>query len=257
MRPTLEQIRSWAVQAGAILRAGYGRQLDIQYKGAINLVTDVDQRSEAYLLGEINAAFPEHTIITEESGLHQGNRSQCWYIDPLDGTVNYAHAIPVFCVSIAYAEDGVLLMGVVYDPMRDECFSAERGQGAYLNGERLTVSAAADLLHCLMATGFPYDRQTARVNNLDNFTRLTMLTQGVRRLGSAALDLCYVASGRLDGYWELSLEPWDVAAGVLIVEEAGGVVSRMSGTGNLLEKPISVVAANPVIHPLLLAELKA
>ncbi len=199
MRPTLNDIVTWARHAGGILREGYGKSHQINRKGRIDLTTEIDQQSEAYLLEQVRAHFPGHTIESEESGLLSGKAGSCWYIDPLDGTTNYAHAVPLFCVSLAYAEGGQPLLGVVYEPMRNECFSAELGQGAYLNGEPVHVSAASGLLTSLLTTGFPYDRYNDRRNNLAAFERFTLLTQGVRRLGAAALDLCYVAAGRFDG----------------------------------------------------------
>ena len=194
-------------------------------------------------------------LITEESGLLKGQADRCWFIDPLDGTINYAHDVPIFAVSIGYAEHGQMQAGVVYNPMTEECFSAERGQGACLNDEPIHVSEITDLIQSLLVTGFPYDTHNAVHTNLEYFNRLTLRSQGVRRFGSAALDLGYVAAGRLDGYWEIKLSPWDLAAGILIVEEAGGMVTSLHGDPNVMQSPYSVLAANPAIHPLLLAVL--
>lgn len=255
--PTLGQIENWARQAGKILSDGYGKLHVIDHKGITNLVTEVDRSSEALLLALIREQFPSHTILTEESGLLSAEqRHKIWYIDPLDGTTNYAHNLPIFSISIAYAVDGVIQMGVVYDPMRGECFSAQRGGGASLNGTPIHVSETRTLIESLLVTGFPYDTLTSAYNNLDFFSRFSMLTQGVRRLGSAALDLAYVAAGRLDGYWEIKLKPWDVAAGALLVQEAGGTITGMRGQADFISPPNSVLAANPVLHPLMLAVLE-
>ena len=221
MEPTLSYIENLARQAGAILRAGYDKEHQVGYKGVIDLVTEVDHQSEAFLLGEIRRDFPEHHIFSEESGIIQGNDENVWYVDPLDGTVNYAHHIPIFCVSIAYAFHGILVLGAVYDPMRDEMFLAERGKGASLNGQALKVSSVTELQRSLLVTGFPYNAWNTPQDNFDNFVKFGKLSQGVRRLGSAALDLCYVAAGRFEGFWEMALNPWDVAAGALLAEEAG------------------------------------
>jgi myo-inositol-1(or 4)-monophosphatase len=216
----------------------------------------VDHQSEAYLLGEVQRDFPGHHIFSEESGVIQGNNEHIWYIDPLDGTVNYAHHIPIFCVSIAYASNGILTLGAVYDPMRDEMFLAERGKGAMLNGRALHVSSTTELQKSLLVTGFPYDAWNTEQDNFANFVKFAKLTQGVRRLGSAALDLCYVAAGRFDGFWELALKPWDVAAGGLTCEEAGARVTNVSGKPDYISPPQSVVATAPGIHERMLAELQ-
>ena len=256
MEPTLSEIERLAREAGAILRAGYNKEHQVNYKGVIDLVTEVDHQSEAFLLGEVRQQFPDHHIFTEESGIIQGNDKHIWYIDPLDGTVNYAHHIPIFCVSIAYASAGSLQLGAVYDPMRDEMFTAERGKGAWLNGKPLRLSLATELQKSLLVTGFPYDAWDTEHDNFANFVHLAKLTQGVRRLGSAALDLCYVATGRFDGFWELSLNAWDVAAGGLICKEAGAVITNVNGDDDFISPPQSVVASTPGIHPQLLQELR-
>ena len=249
MPPTLSDLEKWARAAGDILRSGYGQQIYIEHKGVIDLVTEMDRRSEAYLLASIQDRFPDHRIISEEAGEIAGSNGQIWYVDPLDGTVNYAHGVPIFSVSIAYAEQGQVKLGVVYDPMQDECYAAERGAGAYLNGQRLQVSAAPDLAHSLLVTGFPYDTWSNPNNNLDNYARFSLRSQGVRRLGSAAIDLAYVAAGRLDGFWEISIQAYDIAAGALLVEEAGGIVTDIRGGPDYLKSPQSIIAANPQVHP--------
>jgi myo-inositol-1(or 4)-monophosphatase len=255
MQLTLSYVETLARTAGAILRDGYSKEHKVAYKGVIDLVTEVDHQSEAYLLGEVQRDFPAHHIFSEESGVIQGDDEHIWYIDPLDGTVNYAHHIPLFSVSIAYASKGVLKFGAVYDPMRDEMFLAERGKGATLNGEPIKASATTELQKSLLVTGFPYDAWNTAQDNFANFVKFAKLSQGVRRLGSAALDLSYVASGRFDGFWELSLKPWDVAAGGLIAEEAGARVTNVKGEADYISPPQSIIAAAPAIHGQLLREL--
>ena len=256
MQPTLAYVEHLACESGAILRAGYDKEHEVNYKGVIDLVTEVDHQSEAYLLGEVRRDFPEHHIFSEESGVIQGSDQHIWYIDPLDGTVNYAHQVPIFCVSIAYASHGKTTLGVVYDPLRDEMFTAERGKGAYLNGQRLQASAATELQKSLLVTGFPYDAWDTKQDNFANFIKFGKLTQGVRRLGSAALDLSYVGAGRFDGFWELALKPWDVAAGGLVCEEAGALVTNVEGGADYISPPQSVLATAPGIHARMLEELR-
>ena len=256
MQPTLSYIKTLARKAGAILRDGYSKEHQVAYKGVIDLVTEVDHQSEKYLLGEVQRGFPTHHIFSEESGIIHGNDEHIWYIDPLDGTVNYAHHIPIFCVSIAYASKSVLTLGAVYDPMRDEMFLAERGKGATLNGKAICVSSTTELQKSLLVTGFPYDAWNTEQDNFANFIKFGKLTQGVRRLGSAALDLCYVAAGRFDGFWELALKPWDVAAGGLVCEEAGASVTNVKGEADYISSPQSVVATAPGIHARMLDELR-
>jgi myo-inositol-1(or 4)-monophosphatase len=248
MKPALSDLELLARQAGELLRLGYEHEHQVDYKDVIDLVTEVDRQSEAFLLGEIQHLFPGHQIVSEEIGLVPGREVDQWYVDPLDGTVNYAHGIPVFAVSIAYARDGVVTLGVVYDPLRDELFAAERGQGAWCNRRKLQVSRVTEFQRSLLVTGFPYDAWSTPQNNLENFGRFARMTQGVRRLGSAALDLCYVAAGRFDGYWELSLKPWDLAAGGLIAAEAGAVVTNLDGCSEYLTPPCSLLAAPPGLH---------
>jgi len=256
MQPTLDLLVEMARGAGAILRHGYGKQHQISRKGRIDLVTEMDHLSEAYLLEAVRSRFPSHSIDSEESGQFSGTEHACWYIDPLDGTTNYAHGIPVFSVSIAFSVGGSVRIGVVYDPMRDECFTAERGKGAHLNGEPIHVSEITEFSHSLLVTGFPYEVAPGGSDNLTHFAHFTRLSQGVRRFGSAAIDMCYVAAGRFDGYWELTIRPWDIAAGALIVEEAGGCATRINGDDRYLEPPYTVLAGNPTIHAMLLSELQ-
>ncbi|MCU0486137.1 MAG: inositol monophosphatase [Anaerolineales bacterium] len=255
MNPTLQDLIELALHAGDILRAGYGKEQHVTHKGVIDLVTEYDHQSETFLLGEIRQRFPGHSLNAEESGLSGTSQAQVWYVDPLDGTVNFAHGVPIFCVSLAYVEAGQVQLGVVFDPMRQECFSAERGKGAWLGERRLQVTRANRLIQSLLVTGFPYDVATNPRNNLPEYARLAVRSQGVRRLGSAALDLCYVAAGRFDGYWELHLNPWDLAAGMLIAAEAGAKVERLWGEGDMLVPPCSVLACTPGIHAELLEAL--
>jgi myo-inositol-1(or 4)-monophosphatase len=256
MQPTLQDLIHLASRAGEILSAGYETDHQVDYKGAIDLVTEVDHRSEAFLLGEIQRMFPGHQIVSEEIGLVPGSESDQWYVDPLDGTVNYAHGVPFFSVSIAYAHQGVVTLGAVFDPLRGELFSAEKGAGAFLNGRRLKVSEATELQRCLLVTGFPYDAWSSPRNNLEYFGRFARQTQGVRRLGSAALDLCYVGAGRLDGYWELTLNPWDVAAGGLVAAEAGAQVTSLDGSPDYLLPPCSLLAAPPAVYAKMMVVLQ-
>ena len=256
MQPALSYLENLAREAGGILRAGYNKEHQVGYKGVIDLVTEVDHQSEAFLLGEVQKNFLGHHILSEETGIIQGSDQHIWYIDPLDGTVNYAHHIPIFCVSIAYASRGTLVLGAVYDPMRDEMFTAERGVGAFLNGRSSRVSSTTDLQRSLLVTGFPYNAWDTPQDNFANFVKFGKLSQGVRRLGSAALDLCYVAAGRFDGFWELALNPWDVAAGGLVCEEAGARVTNVDEGADYLSAPQSVIACTPGIHSRMLEELR-
>ena len=255
MEPTLEELIDMAHQAGEILRGGFGKQHEVDHKGRIDLVTEMDRAAEDYLIGQIRARYPDHAIESEESGEMIGLEGHRWFIDPLDGTTNYAHHVPIFAVSLAYAKAGQMQLGVVYDPMRSECFSAIRGQGAWLDGRPIHVSDTRELVRSLLVTGFPYDPQKLGISNLEHFAHFTRLTQGVRRMGSAAIDLCYVASGRFDGYWEQTLRAWDLAAGTLIVEEAGGLVTTLKGNSDYIRHPYDLLAGNPHIHALILEEL--
>ena len=251
--PTLADLERMARQAGRILYDGYEKDHQVDYKGVIDLVTEIDHLSEDFLIAEIQRLFPGHHILAEESGALDGVGEHLWMIDPLDGTVNYAHGVPVFCVSIAYAYQKQVMLAAVYDPMRDELFTAERGKGSWANGRLLHVSKTQELQKSLLVTGFPYDTWEMVRNNFDYFTKLAKMTQGVRRLGSAALDLCYVGAGRLDGYWEMAVRPWDVAAAGLVAEEAGAKVTDVDGGDNYL---YSILSANPVLHQKILVELK-
>jgi myo-inositol-1(or 4)-monophosphatase len=255
-QPSLANIELLARNAGAILREGYNKEHQVSYKGVIDIVTEVDHASESFLINEIQTRFPGGHILAEESGETKGLNDDLWYIDPLDGTVNYAHHIPIFCVSIAFASRGTTKLGAVYDPLRDEMFSAERGKGARLNGKLLRASNTTELQKSLLVTGFPYDAWDTPHDNFNYFVKFAKVTQGVRRLGSAALDCCYVGAGRFDAFWELSLKPWDVAAAGLIAEEAGARVSNTRGEPDYISSPQSIIASASGIYPQMLEMLK-
>lgn len=257
MQPQLQDLIELARHAGGILRAGYGKQHTIEFKGEIDLVTEIDHQSEEYLLGEVSNRFPKHRVFSEESGERAGSADDVWYIDPLDGTLNYSHGLPIFCVSIAYAHKGQLALAAIFDPMASELYTAERGKGAWLNKQPIRVSQTSELKSSLLVTGFPYDAWTNPVNNFAEFERFSRRSQGVRRLGSAALDLAYVAAGRLDGFWEIRLNAWDVAAGALIAQEAGALVTDVRGGLDFISKPQSVLAANPKLHAKMLEVLSS
>jgi len=251
----LAEVEALAREAGRLLMTRYRHPHDIRFKGAVDLVTEADHLSEEYLMGYLAEHHPTHAIITEESGSNHVISDRSWIIDPLDGTVNFAHGIPIFCVSIAYAVNGVVQLGVVFDPVHNECFSAEKGKGAWRNGNRLSVTNTSEVILALLATGFPYEKGKVLNRNLEFFTHFSINSRGVRRLGSAALDLCYVAAGHFDGYWELLVSPWDVAAGSLIAHEAGAKVTSVDGSVLKLETGATILAANPDLHGLLLRVL--
>jgi len=248
MKPTLAFIKELALQAGDILQNYAREDLDVRHKSRTDLVTNADHAAEKLIIGAIKKAFPNHAINAEESGKWEGAAEHQWYIDPLDGTLNYAHGVPIYCVSIGYAYQGKMHLGVIYDPTRDEMFAAERCKGATLNDQPMHVSEQTDLINSMLVTGFPNEIWGAPDDNTDNFFRFSQLAQTVRRLGSAALDGAYVAAGRLDGFWENEVHEWDVAAGALLVEEAGGVVTNIYGDKDYLKKPVTILSANPVIH---------
>jgi len=245
-----------AKEAGAILREGFGDALQIEFKGPVDLVTQYDRRSEEHIISRLRALFPKHSLRAEESGVTTGNEKSSfeWLVDPLDGTTNFAHGFPFFAVSIALLKSNQPIVAAVFDPIRDELFAAIRGSHATLNGVPIQVSTIAHLDKSLMATGFPYDVRTHARNNLAEFNRIALQAQGVRRAGAAALDLCYTACGRLDGFWELRLHPWDMAAGGLIVQAAGGKVTDITGENNWLNDS-SIAASNGRIHAEMLTAL--
>jgi myo-inositol-1(or 4)-monophosphatase len=244
-----------ALAAGQLLRQHYGGPHAVEYKGEIDLVTALDRRAEALIVERVQAAFPTHTILAEEGSGRAASAEHCWLIDPLDGTTNYAHGYPVFAVSVAYERAGRIELGVVYDPLREELFFAEAAGGATLNGRPLRVSATDALARSLLATGFPYDRAQLPAA-LRRWAALSARAQAVRRGGAAALDLCYVAASRCDGYWERPVQPWDLAAGMLLVTEAGGQVSSLNG-GPPDVYSGELAATNGAIHAELLAALAA
>ncbi len=248
--------------AGAVLRDGFGKVTQISEKSSAgDWVTEYDLAAEKVILGELATRFPTHRIVSEESGTHEASSRYSWYIDPLDGTNNFAHAIPHFCVSLALFEDGQPLVGVVYDPMRDECFTAEIGRGAFLvQGDQQTplhVSTTARLDHAILATGFPYDKHVSDVDNMRQLNAFIKRVQGVRRMGSAALDLAYVAAGRFDGYWEFKLNSWDVAAGVVLVLAAGGTVTSMDGVPFAIAARNDLAVSNTILQADMLATISA
>ncbi len=245
-----------ALEAGRYLKDRLNEEHDVHYKGEIDLVTEVDRGCEALLIERIEKGYPGHGILAEETRGQASEREFTWIIDPLDGTTNYAHGYPVFCVSIALQQHGQVVLGAICNPMMDELFVVERGQGASLNGHRLRVSATDDLSRSLLSTGFPYDIRVNPDNNLNYFSSMAVRAQAIRRAGAAALDLAYVAAGRFDGFWELKLHPWDTAAGCLMVAEAGGTVTDLFGNPFDLYSP-HVLATNGKIHETMAEILRA
>ena len=255
-----------AREAGTMLLEYFHQGLKIEYKGDADLVTAADRAAEKLIRERISEQFPAHDVLGEEQGLNDQGSDYRWYVDPLDGTTNFAHGYPVFCVSMALenralegrtsehpaGNQGRRIAGVVYDPTRGELFSAEQGRGAHLNGQPIHVSKATQLKECLLATGFPSHKRHKNPN-IHFYHQITLRSHGVRRAGSAALDLCNVASGRFDGFWEFNLNPWDTAAGVLIVEEAGGRVSRFDGSAFAIDSS-ETLASNGLVHDALLHE---
>jgi myo-inositol-1(or 4)-monophosphatase len=260
MKVAIDQCLSVAWEAadaaGEIIRDNWRRPKNIDFKDAIDLVTSVDRESERKIVETIRRYFPDHSILAEEETDVQGSQQESrWVVDPLDGTTNFAHSYPQFCISIALEQNRRVILALVYDPLRRECFRAVADQGATLDGERIAVSTIDRLDRALLATGFPYDHRDHTEFYLSYFEAFTKRSQGIRRGGSAALDLCYVACGRLDGFWEMKLKPWDTAAGTLIVTEAGGQLSNFSG------QPFSIwgnetLASNRLIHAEMLDALR-
>jgi myo-inositol-1(or 4)-monophosphatase len=253
-----------AREAGALLLQYFNQGLKIEYKGDADLVTAADRAAETLIRERISKQFPSHDVLGEEQGLNDQGSDYRWYVDPLDGTTNFAHGYPVFSVSMALEHQSLeerssgqrtrRIAGVVYDPTRDELFTAEQGEGAYLNGSPIHASKTTQLKECLVGTGFPSQKRHKNPN-IHFYHQITLRTHGVRRAGSAALDLCNVASGRFDGYWEFNLKPWDTAAGVLIVEEAGGKVSRFDGSPFELDSR-ETLASNGLVHDALVHEFQ-
>jgi myo-inositol-1(or 4)-monophosphatase len=243
----LSVAREAAATAGAFIREHWQQPKNIDYKGAIDLVTSVDRECERRMVELLQNHFPGHSILAEEQTDLVGQSGYRWIIDPLDGTTSFAHSYPQFSVSIALEFNGEVILGLVYDPLRDECFKAVKDEGATLNGSPIRISRVKELDKALLATGFPYDQREKADFYLSFFKAFMTRSQGIRRNGSAALDLCYVACGRLDGFWELKLRPWDTAAGALIVEEAGGKLSDLSGNRFTIWGE-ETLASNGAIH---------
>jgi myo-inositol-1(or 4)-monophosphatase len=248
------QIQEIAREAGALLISYFGK-VEIEYKGDVDLVTKADREAEKLIVERIGAIWPGHDVTGEEGTLTNSGSDYRWYIDPLDGTTNFAHGYPVFCVSIAVEHKGELLAGVIFDPTRDELFSAERGSGAELNGRRIQVSKTATLAEAIIATGFPSHKRHKNPN-IHFYHHISLRSHGVRRGGSAAIDLAYTACGRFDGYWEFKLNPWDTAAGVLMVRESGGRVTYMRGEPFEIASR-EVLASNGLLHDELMREMNA
>jgi myo-inositol-1(or 4)-monophosphatase len=237
-----------ALKAGAVLIRHFQKPKKIRYKGEINLVTQADRLSERVIVDHLHKNFKNHKIITEEEYSLRQESDYQWLVDPLDGTTNFAHSFPVFCVSIALLESKKIIAGVIYQPLLKELFVAEETKGAHLNGKPIRVSNTTRLDRSLLATGFPYDIRTTSDNNLNHFCNFALSAQAVRRAGAAALDLAYTAAGRFDGFWELKLHPWDIAAGIMLVQEAGGAVTDFTGGAYGITKG-EIVASNGRIHP--------
>lgn len=246
-REFLSLAEKTARAAGRMLREADSRARRVEYKGEINLVTEMDKRCEDFIVGEISFAFGDHTIIAEEGSEVTASSEFLWYVDPLDGTTNYAHGLPIYCVSLALEKAGELICGVVYDPCQEEMFTAIAGGGAFLNNNPIHVSRETELRKSLLVTGFPYDIRETTQDNLDNFAAFAKKARAVRRLGSAALDCCWTACGRFDGFWEIKLSPWDLAAGVLLVREAAGQVTDLDGCPFNLHSG-RILATNAHIH---------
>jgi myo-inositol-1(or 4)-monophosphatase len=246
-----------AREAGKFLKYSVGKVKSIEMKKGEerNLVSEIDKASEAKIISIIKRHYPGHAILAEESGANAAQSDYKWIIDPLDGTTNFLHGLPIFSVTIGVEFKGELVAGVVYDPNLDEMFTAEKGSGAFCNGKRLKVTATSELISSLLVTGFPYDIAENPDNAVGHFVNFLMRGQGIRRLGSAAMDLAYVAAGRFDGFWEVNLNPWDMAAGVLLVREAGGTVTDFSGTPSTVYNK-QVLATNGVLHEAMLQVLQ-
>jgi myo-inositol-1(or 4)-monophosphatase len=247
-RKCLDVAKEAALEAGSFLKEHFYERPEVEFKGEINLITQRDRQSQEIIYNVISKHLPKHAILGEEDLETGGTGDFLWVIDPIDGTTNYAHTLPIFCVSIALLVEHKPHIGVVYNPMLDEMFWAVKGHGAFLNKTGLQVSSESDLSRSLLSTGFPYDLRESEDNNLDHFLKLIKLTQGIRRWGAAAIDISYVAAGRFDGFWEMKLYPWDTAAAVVFVEEAGGTVTDFSG-GPFDPFQKEVLATNGKIHP--------
>ena len=249
------QISEIAREAGALLMDFFRKRVAVEYKGDVDLVTVADRTSEKLITERIRQRWPQHGIMGEEGTRSDLGNDYRWYVDPLDGTTNFAHSYPVFCISLALEYKGERIVGVIFDPTRDEMFTVERGGGAFVNDRRIQVSSVSNLAECLVATGFPSHKRHKNPN-IYFYHQITLKTHGVRRAGSAALDLASVAAGRFDGFWEFNLNPWDTAAGVLLVEEAGGRVTDFTGQPFQIASH-EVLASNGIVHPDLVREFQA
>jgi myo-inositol-1(or 4)-monophosphatase len=251
----LPEMEAIAREAGTLLLDYFERHVSFEYKVDVDLVTEADREAEALIARRIRRNWPQHDLICEEGARHEGGGDYCWYVDPLDGTTNFAHGFPYFCVSLGLAYQGELVAGVLYDPTRDELFAAGKSRGAVLNGRAIHVSAVRRLGEALLATGFPTHERNDNPN-IHYYHHFTMRSHGIRRAGAAALDLTAVACGRVDGYWEFSLKPWDTAAGVLLVREAGGTVTRFDGSPWRMDSR-ETLATNGLIHEEMAREFTA
>jgi len=248
-QPTLEQVINWTTEAGEIAKKMQSQDIEKHYKAPTELVTAADTAVEEFLLKKIREQFPNHSINAEESGELVQDSDHEWFIDPIDGTLNFSHGLPIYSVSVAYAYRGELQIGVIFSPGLQETFWALKGEGAFLDGKHIQVSAIDNLSDSLFITGFrKYLLDTPR-SNIKNFVCFSREVQTIRRLGSSALDMAYVACGRAEGFWEIALNPWDVAAGILIIREAGGIVEGLYGKADILKGNVDILGANPKIFP--------
>jgi myo-inositol-1(or 4)-monophosphatase len=254
--PYLETAVEIAREAGALVANYLERRVPFETKGEFDLVTAADRASEKLIVERLRSHFPTHAIVAEEGGGVDSASEYCWFVDPLDGTTNFAHSFPFFNVTLGLAQAGEVIAGVVFDPVRQELFTAERGSGAYLNNRRIHVSSAPRISSSLASTGFPSRKRHHNIN-IHFYYQLAMASHGVRRTGSAALDLAYVAAGRLDFFWEFGLKPWDMAAGTLLVQEAGGRISDMQGAAHSLTQSDHLLADNALLHDEILQSFAA
>ena len=254
MSEKLTIVKTIAQEAGKIFLEGFGKEQKLEFKGEINLVTEYDFLVEKFIISKLEKAFPEDSIYSEEIGHIKNSEESLWFVDPIDGTTNYSHGFPAVAISIALTVGGKPILGVVYDPLRNELYSAENQKGAYLNGSKIQVTNETKLNNCLIATGFPYDLKTNPNNNISQFAKIIKLVRGLRCTDSATLNCVWVAAGRVDGYWEYGTKPWDTAAGAIIVREAGGKVTTDKNEDDFLGKA-SILVSNKQIHNYLLSTL--
>ena len=253
----IEKVIEIAGIAGEIVRDGYGKNFEIMLKGSVNnLVTEIDKKSESVIIDYVKKNFNNHSILAEESGQFKTESEYVWVIDPLDGTTNFAHGLPIFSVSIGVQKNGETICGVVYDVMRNAMYSAEKNSGSFLNGKKIKVNNNSDLSRSVLVTGFPYDVAENPLNAVEKFSAFLKKTRAIRRLGSAAIDFCYVAQGVFEGFWEVSLNPWDICAGKLIVEEAGGIVTDFNNREINIDSK-QILATNKLVHQEMLEILQA